>query len=76
MSGICSIHRGMKKGCSMCEATPEEVFGPDYESQIAEASSEGTIKCTHCGFDGIFKATTKVDGGNRCPCCSKIFKPE
>ena len=73
MSGICSIHKGMKEGCSMCEATKEEVFGLDYNEQIAQAASEGIVCCTKCGFDGIFRATTKFQDGNRCPCCGKEF---
>jgi len=77
MAGPCSLHMGYaQEGCRLCSLTKEDVFGPDYESQIAEAASEGTIKCTLCGFDGIYKATTKEEGGNRCPRCGKIFKPE
>jgi DNA-directed RNA polymerase subunit RPC12/RpoP len=74
MAGPCSLHMGYAQaGCRLCSLTREEVFGPDWEKQLDLAKSGGTIKCTHCGFDGIFKATTKVDGGNMCPRCGKIF---
>jgi predicted RNA-binding Zn-ribbon protein involved in translation (DUF1610 family) len=79
MSGVCSKHRDETVAdCVMCNTEPWEFIGVTrevWDEKVSYAESEGTMTCPKCGFDGMYRATGRQDGGEfMCPCCGHSWR--